>query len=236
MIEMSHITKSFPSPERKEQVTVLSELSLSVRKGEFVAIMGESGAGKSTLMNLIGTMDLPDRGSYTLAGVDVLSLSGSRLSSFRSKTVAFIFQHAGLIEALTAFENVRLPLQLRHLPAKEQIDRAEEALACMKLSDRKKHLPGQLSGGQKQRVAIARAIACDPEVILADEPTGALDQRSAKQVMKALQTLHQRGKTILLITHDPAVAAYADRICYLYDGKLHQKNGDRLGSPFDLEI
>ncbi len=229
MIEMTNIQKSYPSPEKHGQVKVLDGLHLQVKKGEFVAIMGESGAGKSTLMNLIGAMDLPDGGSYTLAGMDVLSLSAKKLSAFRSRQVGFVFQNAGLIKALTALENVRLPLSYRHLPTKQQNEAAAAALAQMKLSDRQKHLPGQLSGGQRQRVAIARAIAADPQVILADEPTGALDRESAKEVMAALLSLHAKGKTILLITHDPMVAAYGERVLYLYDGKLHEKqNGDRL--------
>ncbi len=223
MIQMTGIQKSYPSPEKNKSVTVLDALSLDVKQGEFVAIMGESGAGKSTLMNIIGTMDKPDAGEYALSGVDVLSLSAKALSSFRSRKIGFIFQNAGLLKALTALENVKLPLSYRRMQGKEQTERAIQALGMMHLTDRQKHLPGQLSGGQRQRVAIARAIAADPELILADEPTGALDQQSANEVMAALTALHQKGKTILLITHDPAVAAYAKRVVYLYDGKLHEK-------------
>ena len=219
MIEMSGIDKQYRLSDG-ERLPVLQNLELSVERGEFAAIMGESGAGKSTLMNLIGTMDTPDAGTYFLDGTDIFSLSAKQLSAFRSKKVGFIFQSFSLIPSLTALENVKLPLSYQHLPRSVQQKRAEKALAEVGLAERMRHLPGQLSGGQRQRTAIARAMAADPEVILADEPTGSLDAVSGREVMEALKKLHQAGKTILLITHDAKAAAFADRILYLHDGKL----------------
>ena len=220
MIEMTGICKNYPMPDKKNTVKVLENLDLSVERGEFLAVMGESGAGKSTLMNIIGAMDVPDQGSYFLADMDILSLSGKELSGFRSRRIGFIFQNFSLIPSLTAFENVKLPLSYQHLPHKVQQQKAGEALKQVGLADRVNHLPGQLSGGQRQRVAIARTVAADPEVILADEPTGSLDAASGREVMTALQKLCGMGKTILLITHDPTVAAYANRILYLHHGRL----------------
>lgn len=219
MIQMSGICKRYRLSDGGS-LPVLENLELSVERGEFAAIMGESGAGKSTLMNLIGTMDTPDAGTYFLDGTDIFSLSGKQLSAFRSQKIGFIFQSFSLIASLTALENVKLPLSYQHLPRSLQQQKAIQALAEVGLSERMHHLPGQLSGGQRQRTAIARAIAADPEVILADEPTGSLDAVSGKEVMEALAKLHQAGKTILLITHDAKAASYADRILYLHDGKL----------------
>lgn len=224
MIEMKGIYKKYPSPEKAKEVLVLKDLDLTVEKGEFTAIMGESGAGKSTLMNIIGTMDLPDEGYYRLGETDISTLSAKQLSKFRSRKIGFIFQNSSLMPALTALENVKLPLSYQGMSHKAQNKRAEDALRQMRLSDRTGHLPGQLSGGQRQRVAIARAIAADPDVILADEPTGSLDASSGKEVMSALTALHQMGKTILLITHDPKAAMYADRILFLQNGRLYEKN------------
>ncbi len=222
MIKIENLQKKYPSPERGKEVMVLDGLNLTVKEGEFTAIMGESGAGKSTLMNIIGVLDAPDGGIYRLCGMELTGRSDRELSKIRSQSIGFIFQNCSLISSLTALENVKLPLFYQHLPKQKQIRIAQNALEQVGLSDRFSHLPGQLSGGQRQRVAIARAIATDPDVILADEPTGALDGRSGVEVMEALCRLHEQGKTILLITHDPKAAAYAQRILYLYDGKLHK--------------
>jgi putative ABC transport system ATP-binding protein len=171
-------------------------------------------------MNIIGALDAPDSGSYRLDGQEVGSLPRRQLAKLRSQSIGFIFQNSSLIPSLTAFENVELPLSYRRIPKARRKALAAEALTRVGLADRMQHLPGQLSGGQRQRTAIARAIAASPELILADEPTGSLDQRSGSEVMQQLSALHQSGKTILLITHDPKVAAYADRTVYLRAGKL----------------
>lgn len=205
-------------------VYALRDVSLTVDKGEWIAIVGSSGSGKSTLMNILGCLDTPTSGEYTLDGEDVSELSESELSNVRNRKIGFIFQGFNLIQSLTALENVELPLFYRGIKQSERHELALEALRRVELSDRATHLPAQLSGGQQQRVAIARAIAARPPLLLADEPTGNLDTVSGESVMDILKELNLEGKTIILITHDMEVAALAPRILRVKDGSLVNRN------------
>ncbi len=205
----------------KETVHVLDNLSLDVAKGAFEAFMGPSGSGKSTLLNLIGGIDRASSGAVVVAGQDLTRLSDSELAKFRSNTLGFIFQQYNLIPVLTALENVELPLLLTKLSASERKKRAQTALRVVGLEDRMNHYPRQLSGGQEQRVAIARAIVNDPQIIVADEPTGDLDRKSADDVLTLLTKLNKEfGKTILMVTHDPEAAERATIVHKLNKGKL----------------
>jgi putative ABC transport system ATP-binding protein len=203
------------------QVTALSGCSLEVNKGEFVALMGPSGSGKSTLLHLIAAMDRPTDGKIAVLGEDLRSLSDREIARWRNEHIGFIFQTFNLIPVLTALENVELPLKLTKLSKKERLEHAQTALKLVGLADRVGHLPRQLSGGQEQRVAIARAIVTDPDLILADEPTGNLDSSSANEVLTLLSRLNKEyGKTIIMVTHDPHAAKYANKIRYLDKGEM----------------
>jgi len=195
-------------------------VSLSVSEGEFVAIIGHSGSGKSTLMNMLGCLDVPTKGKYILNGRDVSRLSDNELSDVRNNEIGFIFQGFNLIQNLTAIENVELPLIYRRVEKRERRRLAVEALKKVGLEQRMKHKPAEMSGGQQQRVAIARAIAAAPPLILADEPTGNLDSKSTKDIMKILEELNEQGNTIVLITHDDGIAANAKRVVRIMDGKI----------------
>ena len=203
-------------------VQALSNASLKVNVGEFVAITGPSGSGKSTLMNILGLLDTCDSGTYMFSGVDTGMLSDVELSRIRNEKIGFVFQAFNLIPTLSVLENVALPLNYRGMPSAKRIARSKAALEAVGLSARLSHKPYELSGGQQQRAAIARAIAADPELILADEPCGSLDSRSSKEVMELLRSRHECGKTVILITHDLDDAAYADRILTVCDGKLYK--------------
>lgn len=203
-------------------VQALSNVSLKVNVGEFVAITGPSGSGKSTLMNILGLLDTCDSGTYMFSGVDTGMLSDVELSHIRNEKIGFVFQAFNLIPTLSVLENVALPLNYRGMPSAKRIARSKAALEAVGLSARLSHKPYELSGGQQQRAAIARAIAADPELILADEPCGSLDSRSSKEVMELLRSRHECGKTVILITHDLEDAAYADRILTVCDGKLYK--------------
>ena len=204
----------------ESEVRALDGVSLEIDYGEFVAIAGQSGSGKSTMMNVLGCLDIPTYGDYFLAGQDVAELSDKQLSHIRNKQIGFIFQGYNLIASLNAVENVELPLIYQGVPASVRREMAMDALARVGLSGRAKHLPSEMSGGQQQRVAIARAIAAEPPIIMADEPTGALDSRTGHEVLGFLQQLNREGSTILLITHDNGIAATARRIVRLSDGKI----------------
>jgi putative ABC transport system ATP-binding protein len=209
------------------EVTALSGLNLVVRKGEFLSIMGPSGSGKSTAMNMIGCLDIPSKGATFLDGKDISNLSESNLAQIRGRKIGFIFQQFNLIPTLTALENIMLPMIFQNIPRSERTERAKKLLNMVDLGDRMNHKPNELSGGQQQRVAIARALSNNPEVILADEPTGNLDSKTGSTVMGFLRKLHeQEGKTIIMVTHDEHVAKNADRIEYLKDGEIvkTQKN------------
>ncbi len=203
------------------EVTALSGLDLTVRRGEFLSIMGPSGSGKSTAMNMIGCLDVPSKGSIKLECKDISTMSESDLAQIRGRKIGFIFQQFNLISTLTAIENVMLPMIFQGVPREERSDKAKKLLEMVDLGDRMYHKPNELSGGQQQRVAIARSLANDPEVILADEPTGNLDSKTGSTVMDFLRKLHEdEGKTIIMVTHDEDVAKNADRIEYLRDGKI----------------
>jgi len=204
----------------ENEVRALDGVSLSVSEGEFVAIIGHSGSGKSTLMNMLGCLDVPTKGKYILNGRDVSRLSDNELSDVRNNEIGFIFQGFNLIQNLTAIENVELPLIYRRVEKRERRRLAVEALKKVGLEQRMKHKPAEMSGGQQQRVAIARAIAAAPPLILADEPTGNLDSKSTKDIMKILEELNEQGNTIVLITHDDGIAANAKRVVRIMDGKI----------------
>ncbi|MBI2574792.1 ABC transporter ATP-binding protein [Candidatus Woesearchaeota archaeon] len=202
------------------RVDALRGLSLDVRKGEFVAVQGPSGSGKSTAMNLIGCLDYPTRGKVFLEHRDITSLSESELAQMRGRKIGFVFQQFNLIPSLTALENVTLPMVFQAVPSGKRIKRARELLSMVGLEHRTNHKPNELSGGQQQRVSIARALANNPDVILADEPTGNLDSATGKHIMEVLAGLHEKeGKTIVLVTHDERLAGMADRAEYIMDGK-----------------
>jgi putative ABC transport system ATP-binding protein len=212
-------------------VNALRGVSLEVRRGEFAAIVGPSGSGKSTMMNLVGCLDLPTSGQVFLDGNDITRFSESKLAGTRGRKIGFVFQQFNLIPTLTALENVMLPLEFQNVDSSSARERASEVLNLVGLQDRMKHLPSQLSGGEMQRVAIARSLAPDPEIILADEPTGNLDSRTGEFIMGFLKKIHKDdGKTIIIVTHDLQLASYAERIINLKDGKIEKiETGRRSG-------
>lgn len=204
----------------ESEVRALDGVSLTVDRGEFVAVVGQSGSGKSTMMNVLGCLDVPTRGEYLLDGTDVRELSDRQLSRIRNKQIGFIFQQYNLIQSLTVLENVELPLIYQGIDPIDRRDMALEALERVGLSGRVKHHPTEMSGGQQQRVAIARAIATHPPIIMADEPTGALDSHTGLEVLAFLRQLNNEGSTVILITHDNGIAATARRVVRLTDGRI----------------
>ncbi|MBR5979981.1 MAG: ABC transporter ATP-binding protein [Oscillospiraceae bacterium] len=226
MIDIRNLYKDYLNGEMV--VPVLKDVSFSVNEGEFVSIMGRSGSGKSTLMNIIGCLDRQTSGTYLFNGQDVSGMSDDELSDLRNRGVGFVFQQFNLLPRDTALENVELPLVYANVPAQERKARAMEALERVDLADRADFLPTQLSGGQKQRVAIARAIVNNPSILLADEPTGALDSRSGEQLMELFCDLNRQGMSIVMITHEHGVAAYAQRVMLLSDGVLTDTDKESL--------
>ena len=221
MIQMQGIKKRYYEGKPNE-LEILHGIDLQVYPGDFVAIVGESGSGKSTLMNIIGALDRPSEGSYLLDGVDMLSLKDGRMSEIRNKKIGFVFQNFNLIGRQSAQKNVELPMLYAGLPARQRAQRAMELLELVGMEGRARHQPNELSGGQKQRVAIARAMANDPAIILADEPTGALDSRTGRLVMDLFHQLNrEQGKTIVLITHNRELALETDRFVTMRDGRLY---------------
>ncbi|MBQ8026728.1 MAG: ABC transporter ATP-binding protein [Clostridia bacterium] len=218
LIEIKDVYKIYNPGEN--EVHALDGVSLTIDRGEFIAIVGQSGSGKSTLMNMLGLLDVCTSGSYTLDGVDVSTMSDDELSSIRNEEIGFIFQGFNLIPSLTAQANVELPLVYRGVKAAQRKELSTNALKRVGLEKRMNHLPSQMSGGQQQRVAIARAVAAKPPVILADEPTGNLDTSSGKEVMRILHELHEEGRTVILITHDNGIADEAERVIRIQDGKI----------------
>lgn len=218
LIEIHDMCKIYNPGEN--EVRALDHVSVTIDEGEFVAIIGQSGSGKSTLMNMLGCLDVPNSGTYKLHGRDVEALSDDELSDIRNKEIGFIFQGFNLIQNLTAFENVELPLIYRGVGKALRTELSEKALAKVGLENRMDHRPAQMSGGQQQRVAIARAVAQAPPVILADEPTGNLDSRSTNEVMEILKGLHREGRTVIIITHDNEIAAQAKRVIKIRDGRI----------------
>lgn len=219
IIELKGVWKTYEMGEVK--VHALRGLNLQVKSGEFLAIMGPSGSGKSTAMNMVGCLDVPTQGHIFLDGKDISEMTESDLAQIRGRKIGFIFQKFNLLTSMTAKENVMLPLTFQDLPGYERIKKAEEVLELVGLGDRMDHTPNELSGGQQQRVAIARALANTPDVILADEPTGALDSKTGNNVMDFLKKLHkEKGTTIIMVTHDEDVAKKADKVVYLKDGLI----------------
>ncbi len=218
IIRLRNIFKDYPLGNNV--VKVLKNINLVVNQGEYVALMGPSGSGKSTLMNIIGALDTPTSGTYLLKGVEVDKLTDDELAEIRNKEIGFVFQTFNLLPRLTALENVMLPMIYAHVPKNERIKRAEEVLAEVGLEDRMHHRPNQLSGGQRQRVAIARALVNRPSIILADEPTGNLDSKSSDEIMKLFDRLNELGNTIIIVTHEPDIAAHTKRLVKLLDGQI----------------
>ena len=218
LIELKDVYKIYQMGD--EAVHALDGIDLTVDQGEFVAIVGSSGSGKSTAMNIIGCLDVPTSGSYHLGGIDVSTMEDDQQAEIRNKMLGFIFQQYNLIPKLTVQENVELPLLYAGVSSEERHERAIQSLERVGLADKRKNLPSQLSGGQQQRASIARALAGDPAVILADEPTGALDSHTGREVLTMLQQLHAAGNTVVLITHDNSIAVQAQRIIRLEDGHV----------------
>ena len=221
MIELKNISKSYNLGE--QELKVLDNINFKVQKGEFVSIIGPSGSGKSTMMNILGLLDVADTGEYLLDDKSIKEANDSILADIRNKKIGFIFQSFNLLPKMNALENVQVPLMYRGMNKKESQKRAYEILEKVGLKGREKHMPSQLSGGQQQRVAIARALIGEPEIILADEPTGALDSKTGNEVMELLQELNREGQTIILITHDISIANRANRIVKMMDGKLEEE-------------
>ena len=219
LIELKNIYKIYHMGD--EEVRASDGVSLSIDRGEFVAIVGKSGSGKSTLMNIIGALDVPTEGEYILGGEDVSEMSDDQLAQIRNKMIGFIFQQYNLLPKLNLLETVELPLLYAGVSVQERRERALKSLAKVGLEEKWKNLPNQLSGGQQQRVSIARALAGDPSLILADEPTGALDSRTSREVLNFLRQLNEEGNTIVMITHDNSIALEAKRVVRIKDGKIN---------------
>ena len=218
MIELKGISKIYQ--QNTSPSVALEEVSLTIGQGELVAVMGPSGSGKSTLLNIIGCMDTPTSGTYLLDGVDVTASSRNRQQKLRKEKISFVFQHFALMDMYTAYENVEVPLTARNVKRGKRKKIIEQCLEEMGIGDLKKRYPNQMSGGQKQRTAIARALAAGTPIVLCDEPTGALDQKTGQEVINVLKQINQNGVTVIIVTHDPQIAAQTDRILYILDGKI----------------
>ena len=228
ILKLTDICKDYQ--QGKEPVRVLKNINLTVEKGEYLAIMGPSGSGKTTLMNLIGCLDVPTSGTYELDGQNLKDLNDDAMAEIRNKHIGFVFQHFHLLPKMDAIENVALPLLYGGVPLAERRERAMEALKAVGLEDRMTFLPNQLSGGQCQRIAIARAMVGKPDLLLADEPTGALDTKSGAQIMDIFRKLSDEGMTIIMITHEPSIAACADKTYHILDGELRtEAEGSQKG-------
>lgn len=219
LIQIKNLSKKYQLDHI--EVDALKNVHLNIRQNEYVAIMGPSGSGKSTLMNIIGCLDTPTSGEYLFNNVNVNGLDDNTLSAMRNKEIGFVFQNFNLLPRLNAVHNVEMPLVYAGVRKKERQARALKALERVGLADRIAHKPGELSGGQRQRVAIARALVSNPGILLADEPTGALDSKTGDEIMELFNKLHQEGNTIILITHEPAIADFAHRIVFIKDGTVH---------------
>jgi putative ABC transport system ATP-binding protein len=217
-----NLSKIYRKPGTNVEVHALHDVSLDLEEGEFTAIMGASGSGKSTLMNVLGCLDQPTVGSYVLGGQDISSMPDDELSEIRSRRIGFVFQNFNLIQQLTVLENLEVPMFYLGVPPHERRRRAMELAERVGLADRADHRPMQLSGGQQQRVCIARAMVNDPLILLADEPTGALDSKTGQQILELFDALAAQGRTIILVTHDPSVAHRCSRVIHLHDGRIHR--------------
>ena len=220
MIELQNVTKIYEGSDYK--TTALDGIDLVIEKGEFLAIMGPSGSGKTTLLNIMGCMDTPTNGSYFLDGEDVSKYSSAKLTEIRKDYISFVFQNFGLLQDYTVYENIEVPLLAKNVRRSERKQRMDEKMKLLGIEGLGNKLPSQLSGGQQQRVSIARVLAADNPILLADEPTGALDQNTSRELMELFCKLHEEGKTIVVITHDPHVAEYADRKLQIVDGMLRE--------------
>lgn len=223
VIELRGIKKIYPVGD--QEVAALAGINLDIRQGEFAALMGPSGSGKSTLMNILGSLDRPSVGSYKLDGKEVANLSDDELAVTRNKYIGFVFQNFNLLNTISSLDNVALPLVYAGISKKERAERAMHYLDMVGLSDRADHMPNELSGGQKQRVAIARALVNDPQIIMADEPTGNLDTKSTKEILDIFENMHKMGRTIILVTHEPDVAMRASRQLLVRDGLITRDEG-----------
>ena len=231
LIQTTNLKKAYRTGD--QETPVLHGVDLSINSGEFVALMGPSGSGKSTLMHILGFLDTLTGGNYTFKGEDVSGLDENALAKLRSKHVGFVFQSFNLLSNTSVLENVMLPMVYADTPAKERVRKAKEAIAAVSLTHREEHLSNQLSGGERQRVAIARALVNDPELILADEPTGNLDTKSGTAILEILQNLHTSGRTVVMVTHESEAAEYAERIVKMRDGLIESdtnKDTRRIGS------
>jgi putative ABC transport system ATP-binding protein len=220
LIETQDLWKTYQMGS--EEIHALRGVSIVIERGEYVAIMGPSGSGKSTLMNLIGCLDTPSKGSYLLNGKKASQMNDDELARIRNEEIGFVFQTFNLLPRATALHNVELPLIYAGVRSKDRIERACQALEKVDLGDRKTHRPNQLSGGQRQRVAVARALVNNPSILLADEPTGNLDSKTGVEIMALFRRLHEGGNTIILVTHEADIAAYADRVIYIRDGQVEK--------------
>ena len=224
LLRMRHIHKSYRMGDSEQPV--LFDVNLTVERGEFVAVLGPSGSGKSTLMDIIGCLDVPTSGSYTLAGQNIDNLTEKELARIRNREIGFVFQNFQLLPRLDVLENVELPMIYARIPAAQRRQRAAGMLARVGLADKTGSRPNQLSGGQQQRVAIARSVVTQPDILLADEPTGALDQKNGRQILELFEQLNREGRTIIMITHDIGIARHAQRIVRIVDGRLSEGEGD----------
>ena len=231
IIEMKNVTKSF-FIGKQNQLDILKNININVKKGEFLAIVGASGSGKSTLMNIIGALDRQTSGEYILDGIDISQINDNKLSEIRNKKIGFVFQTSNLIPRTNSLHNVELPMLYYGVDRKTRINKAKELLQLVGMEDRMTHLPSELSGGQRQRVAIARALSNDPDIILADEPTGALDSETGRLIMNIFHKIHEtQGRTIILITHEMKLANETQRIITIKDGKII---GEKNNSPKNI--
>ena len=224
---LKNVTKTYKMDGIK--LDAIRNMSISIKEGEFVAIMGASGSGKSTLLHIIGLLDRPTTGSIIIDGINSNNLDDDQLAEFRGQKIGFVFQSFNLYPTMTAMQNIELPLMIQEYNQEERENKARELLKAVGLADRVNHMPSQLSGGQKQRVAIARALVTDPDIVLADEPTGNLDSKSGKELLDMLVKINEDGRTIIVITHDPNIASYAKRIIKIKDGNIVSDNKSKKG-------
>ncbi|KJY86610.1 ABC transporter ATP-binding protein [Pseudoalteromonas piscicida] len=234
MIKLTNLNRVFRTQD--VETTALNDINLAVNEGEFVAIMGPSGCGKSTLLSILGMLDSPSSGQFEFAGTDIAGYSEKQLSQLRKASIGFVFQSFNLIDELTVFENVELPLQYQNISKSERKQRVEQILKRVAIDHRADHLPQQLSGGQQQRVAVARALVINPKLILADEPTGNLDSKNGEEVMAMLRELNREGTTVIMVTHSEKEGSYADRLVRLLDGQVMLDKANTVVQPQKVEV